>query len=309
MINIIITSYGEVNATEKAVSSFLKQNIPRPFKILVSDPFPETKWMLEEKFSKNKEVEYFEDPDKGKSTALNLLFKKLASRNKDDVLILTDGDVYVSENSVSALLEKFQDPKVGCVSGRPVSVNPREDKYGYWSHFLVDVGAHEISRKNRYKQGKFLETTGYLFAFRNNIIKEVPVDVAEDTIIPYYFYEKGYKIAYAENAKVYVKWPTHFKDWIKQKKRAADAHSKLTKYAPDFPKVKSFSGEIFGGITNLHYIFSYPKNFKEFIWTLELFPARFYMWISLQKDLKFKKKGYKDGWREDLEVKSTRTLD
>jgi len=59
----------------------------------------------------------------------------------------------------------------------------------------------------------------------------------------------------------------------------------------------------------LHYIFSYPKNFKEFIWTLELFPARFYMWISLQKDLKFKKKGYKDGWREDLEVKSTRTLD
>jgi len=33
------------------------------------------------------------------------------------------------------------------------------------------------------------------------------------------------------------------------------------------------------------------------------------MWISLQKDLKFKKKEYKDGWREDLEVKSTRTLD
>ncbi len=309
MINIIITSYGEVNAAEKAVSSFLKQNIPKPFKIIVSDPFPETKWMLEEKFSKNKEVEYFEDPDKGKSNALNLLFKKLFSENKNDVLILTDGDVYVSENSVSALLEKFQDPKVGCVSGRPVSTNPRGNKYGYWSHFLVDIGAHEISRKKRYQQGKFLETTGYLFAFRNGIIKEIPVDVAEDTIIPYYFYKKSYKIAYSENSLVYVKWPTHFKDWIKQKKRAADAHSKLTKYAPDFPKVKSFSGEIFGGLINLHHIFSYPKSIREFIWTLELFPARLYVWLSLQRDLKTKKREYRDGWREDLEVKSTRPLD
>ena len=304
---IIITSYGEVNATEKAVFSILQQ-LPGKTKIIVSDPFPETKWMLGEKFPKNKNIEYFEDPDKGKSYALNLLFKKLFSEDKDEILILTDGDVYISENSVQAILEKFQDSKVGCVSGRPVSINTRKDKYGYWSHFLVDIGAHEISRKKRYNQGKFLEASGYLFAFRNGIIKEIPLDVAEDTIIPYYFYKKDYDIAYAESALVYVKWPTHFKDWIKQKKRVASAHTKLTKYAPDFPKVKSFSREILGGLTNLHHIFSYPKSFKEFYWTLQLFPARLYMWLSLKKDL-FRKKEYQDGWREGLEVKSTRTLD
>ena len=98
------------------------------------------------------------------------------------------------------------------------------------------------------------------------------------------------------------------KDWIKQKKRAADAHTKLTKYAPDFPKVKSLLGEVSGGLQNLKTIFSYPKNFKEFIWTFELFPARLYIWLSLHKDNLLKKE-YKDGWREDLEVKSTRTLD
>ncbi|MAG45312.1 MAG: hypothetical protein CMH63_00885 [Nanoarchaeota archaeon] len=307
MLNIIITSYGEVNATEKAVRAFLSQNLPKDTKIIVSDPFTETKWMLEEKFPN--QIEYFEDPGEGKSTALNLLFQKFGSKNKDDIFILTDGDVYTSPDSVQAILQKFQNPQVGCVSGRPMSINPRENRFGYWSHFLVDVGAHEISRKKRYKQGKFLETTGYLFAFRNGVIKEIPLDVAEDTIIPYYFYQKGYKIAYAENAKVYVKWPTHFKDWMKQKKRAADAHSKLTLYVKNFPKVKSFSGEILGGVKNLHYIFSYPRTFKEFVWTLELFPARLHMWLSLQKDLKLKKKEYKDGWRGDLEVKSTRTLD
>ena len=181
--------------------------------------------------------------------------------------------------------------------------------YGYWSHFLCDVGAHEISRKRRYHKGQFLETSGYLFAFRNGIIKEIPTDVAEDTIIPYRIYNQGYMIGYAEDAKVYVKWPTNMKDWMKQKKRAADAHTKLTKYVKDFPKVKSFIGEILGGLIGFGRIFSYPKNFKEFLWTLNLFPTRLIMWLSLYYDLHFKKREYSDGWRENLEVESTRTLD
>ena len=142
---IIITSYGEVNATEKAVSSILPQ-LQEDTKLIVSDPFPETKWMLEEKFPN---VEYFEDPDQGKSRALNLLFRKLWSEDKNSILILTDGDVYLRDNSVAEILKKFEDSKVGCVSGRPVSINPREDRFGYWSHFLVDIGAHEISRKKK----------------------------------------------------------------------------------------------------------------------------------------------------------------
>jgi cellulose synthase/poly-beta-1,6-N-acetylglucosamine synthase-like glycosyltransferase len=304
MIHIIITSYGEVNATEKAIKCFLDQGLPKDCKIIVSDPFPETKWMIEEKFP---EVVYHEDEDKGKSNALNSLFKKYGK--EEGIFILTDGDVYVSNNAVQEILNKFTNPKVGCVSGRPTSINSKENKFGYWSHFLVDVGAHKISRKKRHNQGKFLETTGYLFAFRKGVIKKIPLDVAEDTIIPYYFYKKGYKVAYAENALVHIKWPTNMKDWIKQKKRAADAHTKLTKYAPDFPKVKSFTGETFGGLKNLHHVLGYPKSFKEMAWTLELFPARLYIWLSLMKDLKTKKREYQDGWREDLEVKSTRTLD
>jgi poly-beta-1,6-N-acetyl-D-glucosamine synthase len=308
MIHIIITSYGEVNATEKAINCFLDQSLPDDCKILVSDPFPEVKWMIEEKFPNNEKIVYIEDEDKGKSFALNSIFKKFDTKNKEDIFILTDGDVYVNNLAVQEIVNKFNDPKVGCVSGHPVSINSRDNKFGYWSHFLVDVGAHTISRKKRYENSQFLETTGYLFAFRNGVIDKIPLDVAEDTIIPYYFYKNDYKIAYAENALVYVKWPTNFKDWMKQKKRTADAHTKLDKYAPDFPKVKSFTGEILGGLSNLKDIFSYPRNLKEIYWTLELFPARLYMWLALFKDLKTKKE-YNDGWREDLEVKSTRTLD
>jgi len=309
MIDIIITSYGEINATEKAIRAILDQNLKEDFRIIVSDPFSETKWMIEEKFPNDSRILFVEDEDKGKSNALNILFSNFDSKEANDIFILTDGDVFVDDNAIPEILKKFEDQNVGCVSGRAASINPRTDKFGYWSHFLVDVGAHQISRKKRYEKGQFLETTGYLFAFRKGVIREIPLDVAEDTIIPYYFFKKGYKIAYAENAIVNVKWPTNMQDWIKQKKRAADAHTKLTRYAPDFPKVKSFAGEITGGITNIPLILSYPKNFKEVIWTLELFPTRLYMWLSLIKDAKIKKSEYKDGWREDLAVESTRTLD
>ncbi|MBS3155637.1 glycosyltransferase [Candidatus Woesearchaeota archaeon] len=309
MIHIIIAACGEVNSTERAINAFLKQNIKEEFEIIVSDPFTETKWMIEEKFPDNKRIRYFEDPGKGKSNALNLIFKEIWSNDKDNIIISTDADVYVSENSVNAILSEFKKAHIGCVSGRPVSTNYRNNMYGYWSHFLCDVGAHEISRKRRYHKGQFLETSGYLFAFRNGIIKEIPTDVAEDTIIPYRIYNQGYMIGYAEDAKVYVKWPTNMKDWMKQKKRAADAHTKLTKYVKDFPKVKSFIGEILGGLIGFGRIFSYPKNFKEFLWTLNLFPTRLIMWLSLYYDLHFKKREYSDGWRENLEVESTRTLD
>ena len=79
MNHIIITSYGEVNSTERAISSFIKQ-VPENFKIIVSDPFPETKWMIEEKFPNNDKIIYIEDEDKGKSNALNSLFKKFTTK-------------------------------------------------------------------------------------------------------------------------------------------------------------------------------------------------------------------------------------
>ena len=206
MIHVIITSYGEPKATKEAINKLINQKNVKDFKIMVADPFPEVEEMIVNEFPS---VEYFEDPDKGKSYTLNIILGKILNK-EGDIVVMTDGDVFVSENALSEIVKKFEDDKVGVVAGRPVSLDKRDNKYGYWSHFLLDVGAHEISRKKRYSKGEFLEATGYLFAIRSGIVKEFPLDVAEDTVIPYLFFKKGFKIAYAENAKVYVKHPDNF---------------------------------------------------------------------------------------------------
>lgn len=301
MLNIIITSYKEPKATLRAVRAFLKQDIQEEFRIIVSDPFPEVRDFLRANI-KDKRVGFFLDPGEGKSYALNLLFKKLYSDNKEDLFILTDGDVYVSENTVAAILNAFEDPEIGCITGRPVSIDSRENKYGYWSYLLFS--GIDKARKKLSKKKKFFECSGYLFAIRNGILKEFPLDASEDSIISYLFWKKGYKIKYLPKARVYVKNPENWEDWINQKIRNIKGHENLDKIAPDMPRTKSFWNEIKYGF--FHALF-YPSNLREFFWTLELFHARLKIYSVAFKELK-EKEVYADGWREK-ETESTKPLD
>tara|TARA_Y100000310_G_C20644454_1_gene795775 strand:- start:592 stop:1479 length:888 start_codon:yes stop_codon:yes gene_type:complete len=288
MISIIITSFKEPDTIGKAISSIIEQDIDHDYELIVSAPDMETLMVAKEYKERDPRIKLFKDPGKGKSYALNLIFKKL----QGDVFILTDGDVYVSGRSINSIMEHFKDPNVGCVTGRPVPQEDKSDQYGYWANFLFDA-AHEL-RSHLFENGNFLECSGYLWAFRNNVVKDLPLDVAEDTVMPYFFFEKGYSIGYEVNAKVYVKNVDNWEDWLKQKIRTSKAHETLGNYVnlEVAEKTKSFSNESKG----LKYLFSYPKSGKEFYWTLKLIAARLNMWVRVFYDTKVKDEGYTDAW-------------
>src|SRR3989344_3053784 len=226
MLHIIITAYGEPKATEKAVRCILDQDLPVNTKIIVCDPFPDVKTYIEKKFG-NK-IEFFVDPDEGKSTALNIIFNNIWSENIDDIIMMTDGDVFLEKNSVREIISKFKDKKVGVVCGHPVPLNDKNTKYGFWAHFQFHC--MNLIRKTFAVKDKFFETSGYLWAIRNGVKKGVLMSL------------------------------------------------------------------------------SYPKSIKEWIWMLQFYFARTYGWFIAYYEMKFKKKKYKDGWRE-TEMASTRPLD
>jgi len=301
MIHIIITSYKEPKATLRAVQTFLDMKIKEKFKIIVVDPFPDTEQFLKKNI-KSKKVEFFLDPGEGKSYALNILFQENSTGNKDDIFILTDGDVHVSKSAVSEIMEKFKDPKIGCVTGRPVSIDNRNTKYGYWSH-VVFAGIDKV-RKKLSRQGKFFECSGYLFAIRNSVIFDFPLEASEDAIISYLFWKKGYRVTYADKAEVYVKNPHTWDDWLNQKVRNVKGHENLDKLAPDMPRTKSLWNEVREGSL---FVLKQPRNLKEFLWTIDLYRARLHLYLRAFRELK-KKESYADGWRKK-ETPTTRTLD
>ncbi len=295
MISIVLTSFKEPVLVRRAIQAILSNKLNEKYELVVAAPDKETALVVKEFSARYKNIKYFKDPGHGKSFALNLLFKIL----KGKIWVFTDGDVNIDKNAIPEILRYFEDKKVGCVTGRPLALNSRNNILGYWAHLLCDAGAHSI-RSELDKKGEFIEGTGYLFAFRSNITREIPLNVAEDSFIPYLAINKGYKVRYAPGAKVFIKGPTTLKDFIKQKVRTAKAHETLQDYSKEFPRVKSLSNEIKKGTFRA---LRYPNNFKEFFWTLILFPIRFYIWFKVKWDDKIVGKRYGDGWER---VESTK---
>lgn len=276
MLTVIITAWEEPLAVKECIKRFLNQSA-KVDEILITCPDEETKKSIMEYIRKYPKKIKFELQDykknpkkKNKNFMLNLLGKKA----KGDILIFTDGDIFVEKNCVKEILKQFKNEKIGAVCGHPIPSNPKTNILGYWSHLLT-YGAHRI-RKERANKQEFLECSGYLYAIRNKIIKDIPMDVAEDSVMPLLFWQEGYKIGYAENAIAYVKFPTNLKQWIKQKTRVAKSHELLDKYG-DIYKMKSFKNEVLKGT---FWALGYAKNLREFFWTLLLFLARLYIWIG-----------------------------
>ena len=128
---------------------------------------------------------------------------------------------------------------------------------------------------------------------------EIPHNtLSDDGVISKMVYDKGYQIKYLSSAKVYVNYPTNFKDWIIQKKRSTGGYTR-DKVEKKYGN-RSFFKEAFRGI---ELFFSYPKSLKEYYYLTVLFIARTYLWIIIFIDLKIKRKKFSDIW---IRVESTK---
>jgi cellulose synthase/poly-beta-1,6-N-acetylglucosamine synthase-like glycosyltransferase len=276
MISILLVAYKEPKTIGRSIQAFLNQDLPKDWEMLLAAPDKETLDVMRHYESKN--VKVYVDPRKGKPAALNMLLPKA----KGDILILSDGDVFIGKYSIRNLLSHFKDEKVGAVTSRPISLNSRDNKLGYWSHLLTDVGAHKTRLR---RKGKFIICSGYLFAMRK-LFDRIPEDaLSDDAIMSHIIWKKGFKINYEPKSKVFVKYPRSFSDWILQKRRSAGGYTQIPKYFKNPPRMRSFTSEAFWGALT---VWSYPKSFREMFWTFQLFFARLYLWYRIKSDLKEK---------------------
>lgn len=291
MISIIITAFKEAKTIGRAIESILKQK-PENYELLILAPDDET-LDAAGKYSGRK-IRIIKDSGKGKPSALNLALKKA----RGNILVLTDGDVYLGKDSIKLMLGKFKDKKVGIVSGHPISINSRSRMLGFWSHLLTDT-ADKI-RKQRVKAGKMIVCSGYLYAFRKNLFSSVPENaLSEDAVISHMIADKGYKSEYADKALVFVKYPASFRDWIIQKRRSAGGYNQLSYLVKGKERMRSFAKESSG----IFQVLSYPKTIKEFFYTFFLILARICLWVLIFIDVDIKKKELKKLW---LRVESTK---
>ena len=293
MISIIITSYKEPKTIVKAISCFLNQRIKEKFEIIVVCGDGETLKVAKKHF-KEPNVFIYRDKAKGKSVALNMAFKKA----KGDILVLSDGDVYVSPDSLKNLRKHFEDKKVGAVCGHPISIDSRNSMMGFWSHFLTHM-ADKI-RLERVKNNEFIVVSGYLFAMRREVIDELPESLlSEDAYISHKIWEKGYNISYVTDAIVNIKFPSTIRDWMKQKIRSTGGYLEISKMVKNKKKMRSFSHEA----KKVLEPFKYSKNLKEIFYSISLIFFRIILWLTIFYKVGILKKTHKELW---VRVESTK---
>jgi len=287
MLTILITAFREATTIGQAIEAFLHQ-LPDGAEILVVSPDPETTIVVDDYAARYPVVRHVADPQRGKPTALNVGLRAA----QGDVVVLSDGDVVVAEDALAMLLAPFADSQMGAVSGHPFSVSPRNTMLGYWSYLLTE-GIHRI-RLARDRAGKFLVCSGYLFAFRRALIEYVPEDaLAEDAVISHLVARQGYRVGYAPQARVFVKYPATYRDWLRQKVRSAGGYAQdHIRKSP--VRMRSAWLEIWYG-TQL--ALRYPRHPREFLWTLLLFAARLHLWLLVFVNVRLLRRPLADLWQ------------
>lgn len=268
------------------MAAFLRQ-MPDNAELLVVCPDEETTAVINHHAQSHPQIRHIQDPGTGKPAALNIGLAEA----KGNIIVLSDGDIVVADDALAPLLSPFADENVGAVTGHPLSSSPRDTKLGYWSHLLTE-GAHQ-ERLRRDAIGEFLLCSGYLFAYRKALIEHIPEDaLSEDAVISHRIAEQGYRIRYAPDSLVYVKYPTTYQDWLIQKVRSAGGYAQ--EYVRNSPyQMRSAKLEAIHG-TRL--ALGYAKNLREFGWTLQLFVARMHLWSLVFWQVRVKKRPLSELW-------------
>ncbi len=287
MISIVITSFKEPKTIGKAINSFLNQK-PKNFEIIVSAPDKET---LNQ--AKKYKIKTIKDSGKGKPSALNNTIPK----TKGEIIILSDGDVFTSENSIKELTKHFKNKKIGAVSAKVIPTNSKNSLFGFWA-YILSQGFHSL-RLNQSKNNKNIICSGYCYAIKKELFQKIPEEIlADDAFISLKIISQGFKTIYEPNAEVYVKYPTNLPDWIRQKKRTASRLYQLNQYFK-ISKLNSFKEEFYAALKSTYEL----KSFRHLFYFILLIVLKIYIWLRVFLDIRLWKREFNKVWQR---VESTK---
>lgn len=281
--SVIITSFNEPQSIGRAIEAILSpnKNLWDNMQLIIIAPDTPTLEAAKNKlnqFDEYKNVLILKDDGKGKPAALNMAMKHAIG----ETTIFTDGDMHIGSGAIKeilAIFESDQKQKIGGVSGHPLSTDSRSTMFGFFSH--VFCAAADCMRTST----EYTPMSGYLYGIRSiDELLPLPEDIrAEDAYISGLMHTKGYKIAYAPNAKAYVSFPKNLNDWIKQKTRSLGGNVQIFRtLTANSPQTKPHSTRnIMQDIKMALFPLQYANGPREYLYATALYPLRLYLWMKI----------------------------
>ena len=213
-LTIGIPAYNEEEGIRRVVDAFLAQMASDDELLVVASACTD-RTAEEAKASGDDRVRVIEESKRnGKVAAINLLLREA----ENELVVLADADVVISEDAVSKISSLFDDPSVGasCAKVVPFSNESFMDKVqGLGWRGLHDQKAGES------KDGTFYALNGYLMGIRKAAIGHMEEDmIVDDALLGWSAKNNGYRVVYQADLPVYVRAAQSVRDFLDQKARS-----------------------------------------------------------------------------------------
>ncbi len=163
---------------------------------------------------------------KGKASALNAGLK----HSSGEIVLCFDADYLPHPDLVGRLVEKFADPAVGAVQGRPIVLNEPQNLVTRLVA-LERIGGYRVDQEARDILGLVPQFGGTVGGFRRNIMEGLggfdESMLTEDTDLTFQVYLAGYRVRYAGDAECYEEAVDSWRRYWRQRHRWAKGHMQV----------------------------------------------------------------------------------
>jgi len=193
-VSLVVAAYNEVSCIEQKLENSLALDYPADrFEVVIGSDGSTDGTNERVLQCRDERVRLSPAPRAGKTTVLN----RCIPTAKGDIVVLSDANTMIEPEAIQKLVRHFEDPEVGAVCGKLRLYNPTKQDYeesAYWSY-------ESLIKMYEGRRGAVVGANGGLYAIRRTLFTELPAStIVDDFVIPLRILEKGYKVAYEEEA-------------------------------------------------------------------------------------------------------------
>lgn len=160
--------------------------------------------------------------NRGKSFAINQIVPEL----NGEIILFSDTRQMFESNSVKELVNNFNDPAVGVVSGELMFSNP--DKKREIEGYSLYWNYEKFIRQKESDFHSVSGATGAIYAIRKDFFEPIPEDtILDDVVIPMNILKRGYRVIFEKNAKAWDTISETFKKEFTRKVRTLGGNYQL----------------------------------------------------------------------------------
>jgi cellulose synthase/poly-beta-1,6-N-acetylglucosamine synthase-like glycosyltransferase len=218
-ISVLISAYNEEYVIESKIDSLLKSDYPSErLEILVgSDASSDSTNEILQKLEKAHgmlHVRLFEERT-GKPGVVN----QLAESARGEILIITDANVMVDTNTLSEIVRRFKQERVGLVDTRMINTMLKKDGISHQEKFYISREV-KIKQQESLLWGSMMGPFGGCYAVRKSLYTPVPGNfLVDDFYINMSVLKQGYHCISNVEARVYEDVSNNLVEEFRRKKR------------------------------------------------------------------------------------------